>query len=40
MDVRLPEQPSQAFCLQSWLQAMTVGTEILHVAERCTDHCQ
>lgn len=40
MIVRLPERLTQASCLQSWLQAMNVGTEILQVAEKHTNYCQ
>lgn len=40
MIVRLPERLTQASCLQSWLQAMNVGTEILQVAEEHTNYCQ
>lgn len=40
MIVRLPEWLTRASCLQSWLQAMNVGTEILQVAEKHTNYCQ
>lgn len=40
MIVRLPERLTQASRLQSWLQAMNVGTEILQVAEKHTNYCQ
>lgn len=37
---RLPERLTQASCLQSWLEAMNVGTEILQVAEEHTNYRQ
>lgn len=40
MIVRLPERLTQASHLQSWLQALNVGTEILQVAEKHTNYCQ